>query len=122
MADPIRVVSVRGMNTPAQRSSVVYVGRAFAGWPASPFQNPYRPRSGVDAVAAYRHHLAAMEEGDPRFFGEMLAKLWEATNHGEKPLGCWCGEWKIGDGGEEFCHAIVVAKLFGAPPAGSEVA
>lgn len=40
----IRVVDVRHHRTPEQRAAVCYVGRAFAGWPASPWGNPFKPR------------------------------------------------------------------------------
>jgi hypothetical protein len=106
----IRVVDVRGLRTPAERATVVYVGRFFAGWPASRYGNPFKPRPGFDAVKAYRSWFL----GRPREMVEdALAELWEATGHGEKPLGCWCGSWQAGvsPAEPEFCHAIVLAKL-----------
>ncbi len=56
----------------------------------------------------------ADQESIPREMVEdALAELWEATGHGEKPLGCWCGSWQAGvsPAEPEFCHAIVLAKL-----------
>lgn len=110
----IRVVSVKGLRTPEQRATVVYVGRAFAGWPASPFGNPYKPKMGstFNAVAAFRAWLQRWEADRPDDFNAKLLSLWEATGRGALPLGCWCGSWSPdGPPQAEFCHAIVLAKL-----------
>lgn len=107
----VRVVNVKGLKKPDQRASVVYCGRAFAGWHNSGFGNPFHPRPGFDAVAAYRAHLAALEADDPRSFAAWLKTLWEATGHGTKPLGCWCVNATAGDGSEVVCHAQVLAEM-----------
>lgn len=114
-----RVVSVKGLRTPEQRATVVYVGRAFAGWPASRYGNPFRPRPGFDAVAAYRTWFLARP---PEVVEDALAELWEATGHGAKPLGCWCGSWSPESPPQaaEFCHAIVLAKLLAERFGGGE--
>lgn len=108
----IRVVDVRGLRTPEQRATVVYVGRAFAGWPASEWGNPHKPRPGFDAIAAYRNDLARLEAARQGTFMASLQSLLEATEYGAKPLGCWCGSWSMDSPPQaEFCHAIVLAKL-----------
>lgn len=109
----IRVVDVRGLRTPEQRAGVVYVGRAFAGWPESGFGNPFKPQPWFDAVAAYRSELASREQRNPEEFAAWLFALWALTYEGEKPLGCWCGTWhpEFSPAEPEFCHAIVLAKL-----------
>jgi hypothetical protein len=102
----IRVVKVNGLRTPGQRAAVCYVGRAFAGWPASPWGNPFRPRPGFDAVAAFRDYAAALAD-----LGDWLADLWEACGRGAKPLGCWCCDWDGVSPAEPVCHAVVLAQL-----------
>ena len=108
---PIRVVSVKGLRTPEQRAGVVYVGRQFAGWPNSGWGNPFKPRAGFDAVAAYREHLARVEADDPTSFAAALRMLWDRTDCGAKPLGCWCCDATAGDGSPVVCHAQVLAEL-----------
>lgn len=104
----IRVVDVRGLRTPEQRATVVYVGRQFAGWPASRYGNPFRPRPGFDAVAAYREWFLARPA---EVVEDALVELWEQTGHGAKPLGCWCVNATAGDGSPVVCHAQVLAEL-----------
>lgn len=92
---------------------MVYVGRAFAGWPASRYGNPFRPRPGFDAVAAYRdwlHGRVRLTYNPPPTEAD-LADLWEQTGHGAKPLGCWCVTVTAGDGSPAVCHAQVLAEL-----------
>ncbi len=102
----IRVVSVKGLRTPEQRAQVAYVGRAFAGWPASPLGNPFR---GHDAVGRFSDWLKDHPQRNA-----MLADLWEACGRGAKPLGCWCvgtlAEPLVVNRDEELvCHAQCVA-------------
>ena len=99
----IRVVKVNGLRGES-RDGVCYVGRAFAGWPASPWGNPHRPAPGFDAVAAFRVSAASQPP-------EWLAKLWGACEHGAKPLGCWCVNATHGDGQPVECHAQVLAAM-----------
>jgi hypothetical protein len=105
----VRVVNVRGMQTPEQRAGVVYVGRTFAGWAGHPLGNPFRPRflhQIVTCLDKYRNWLLArpLIEAD-------LAALWEQTGHGAKPLGCWCVNAVAGDGQPVICHAQVLAEM-----------
>jgi hypothetical protein len=103
----IRVTNVKGLQGDA-RNGVCYVGRAFAGWPTSPWGNPFRPAPGFDAVAAYRQWFLGRPAGEVE---RALADLWEACDHGVKPLGCWCVEAVHGDGQPVVCHAQVLAEL-----------
>lgn len=96
----IRVVNVKGLRGD-DRNGVCYVGRAFAGWPASPWGNPYR---GTGAVEAFRERASKQPP-------EWLAGLWEACEHGAKPLGCWCTTATHGDGQDVQCHAQVLAEM-----------
>lgn len=106
----IRVVDVRGLPTREQRAGVVYVGRAFAGWPAHPLGNPFRikslPSSRAACLARYRDWLRARPTLDAD-----LEALWEATGHGAKPLGCWCIDATTESGGATVCHAQILAAL-----------
>src|SRR6266511_2954683 len=93
----------------AERADIVYVGRAFAGWPRHPLCNPatlsaYRDRD--RCLAAYREHLANMPDLEKR-----LAELWEECKHGAKPLGCWCANSTAGDGSPVVCHAQLLAAM-----------
>lgn len=105
----IRVVNVRGLNRAEQRAGVVYVGRAFAGWPKHPLCNPLRPNQGLtleDCLNLYRGHLARLNN-----LPERLSQLWQEMECGVKPLGCWCVNATAGDGSEVVCHAQVLAEL-----------
>lgn len=103
----IRVVNVRGLRGEA-RNGICYVGREFAGWPASRWGNPFRPSPGFDAVAAFRHWFL---NRPACVVTESLTALWEACDHGAKPLGCWCIDSSPGDGQPVVCHAQVLAQL-----------
>lgn len=99
----ITVVSVKGLNTAEERRGVCYVGRAFAGWPASPLGNPFK---GPDAVAHFAHWLAHHPDR-----AKLLADVWEACGRGAKPLGCWClgAPWVVNRVEVPVCHAQVIA-------------
>lgn len=104
----IRVVNVRGLRTPEQRAGVCYVGRAWAGWPASSWGNPYKPRPPAFTVAVCLERFRELAEtAQP----EYLVDLWAACCGGAKPLGCWCVEATAGDGSPVVCHAQVLAEL-----------
>lgn len=101
------VVNVKGLKTPAERAGVIYVGRAFAGWPAHPLANPfriYRPRADpmgpqwsatwdeqdeekarAECLAKYRAWLDRHRDRD-----RLLAELLRQVEDTGKPLGCWC--------------------------------
>lgn len=120
----IRVVNVRGMNRPEQRSSVVYVGRPFAGWKGHQLANPFRLNAQVfdgdtkdeirgERQRAVSHCLDAyrawlMER--PKLDLE-LVELWEACRHGELPLGCWCCNWDGMSQPSPACHAVILAEM-----------
>jgi len=120
MAISIRVVNVRGLRTPEQRAAVCYVGRAFAGWPATPWENPFRigetspgnykiKMDREHVLEVYRTTIEAREEGGT--LDRWLAGLWEACDHGAKPLGCWCINATHGDGQPIVCHAQILAEM-----------
>lgn len=100
----IRVVKVNGLRTPEQREKICYVGRAFAGWPASKWGNPYRISVGGNALERFAEYAWWRPEA-------WLADLWEACEHGAKPLGCWCVDAVHGDGQIAVCHAQVLAAM-----------
>lgn len=105
----IRVANVRGLNKPEERAGVVYVGRAFAGWPGHALGNPLRPHyfASLDAcLAGYRSWLLLRPTLEVD-----LASLWEETGHGSRPLGCWCVNAVVGDGQPVCCHAQVLAEM-----------
>lgn len=114
----IRVVKVNGLRGEV-RAGVVYVGRAFAGWPAHPLGNPFRVRPNdrtqdrgsvvrtpETALARYADWVARHPKRE-----ELLAELWAATEGGAKPLGCWCTTATAGDGSPLVCHAQILAEL-----------
>ncbi len=114
----IRVVKVNRIWGEA-RSGIAYVGRAWLGWVASPLGNPFRVRPNdrnqdrgsvartvETALDRYRDWLNRHPRRD-----ELLADLWEATNHGTKPLGCWCVDATAGDGSPVVCHAQILAEM-----------
>jgi hypothetical protein len=121
---PVRVVNVRGLNAPAERAAVCYVGRVWAGWLGHPLGNPFRPNyqtfdtdtkeeCAMERALAltacldrYREYLASMPDLNAR-----LAALWEECEHGTKPLGCWCVNATTGDGSPRVCHAQILAEL-----------
>lgn len=122
MRNPIRVVNVRGLNRPADRAGVVYVGRPFAGWPGHALGNPFKPRrSGADGFGAqWSDPGDSIEECLTRYRDWLLARptlnadlasLWEECGHGAKPLGCWCVTATAGDGSPVVCHAQILAEL-----------
>lgn len=119
----IRVVKVNGLRGDA-RLGVCYVGRAFAGWPKSPWANPFKmkPYGPGDSVlvfvrewenrerervlAEFRAWVASRPDLD-----EWLDFLWRMCDRGEKPLGCWCVNATVGDGQPVVCHAQILAEL-----------
>lgn len=120
----IRIVNVRGVNKPEERSQVVYCGRPFTGWKGHPLGNPFKPsyqtfdtdtreecageraRGIRSCLDRYRAWLLARPtlEAD-------LAALWEETGHGAKPLGCWCVNAVAGDGSPVVCHAQIIGEM-----------
>jgi len=109
----VSVVSVRGL-APGD-PSVVYVGRACAGWPGSPLGNPFRLSRSVGrarSIRCYRSWLWASVV-QPALAGRPLpaweASVWAALRAlavrvaaGESVvLGCWCAPLP--------CHGDVVA-------------
>lgn len=124
----IRIVNVRGMKTPEQRAGICYVGRAFAGWPATEWGNPYSPHQVIRLIdtetvngavglidaarekclSMYREWFLSRKLTDP---SKSLETLWEACEHGAKPLGCWCTTATHGDGSPVVCHAQVLAEM-----------
>lgn len=113
----IRVVDVRGLRG-KDRESVCYVGRRWAGWPQSPWHNPYRPAmvaAHAGSVASRIDPLAEALRMFRKHAGEQrdswLADLWEACEHGAKPLGCYCVNATHGDGQPIVCHAQILAAM-----------
>lgn len=104
----IRVVKVNSLRG-EERLGVVYVGRAFAGWPAHPLGNPFKPIKGElpgIALGLYRNWIEGRSQRD-----RLLAELWEQTQQGALPLGCWCVEATAGDGSPIVCHAQILAEM-----------
>lgn len=99
----ITVVNVKNLRTHDQRAGVCYVGRAFAGWPASPWGNPHK---GQYALANFAGWLTNHPDRE-----KLLADLWEACEHGAKPLGCWCvpEPWPVNLDHQHVCHAQILA-------------
>jgi hypothetical protein len=90
---------------------VVYVGRACAEWIGHPLGNPFhigKDGTRAEVLAEYRAWLAAKPAAE---LNALLSELWEQTDRGRSPLGCWCHP--------EDCHADLLAELlaerFGTP-------
>ncbi len=104
----LRCVNVRKIPKD-KRAHVCYVGRGFAGWPASPWGNPF-PVGGYGGwsrercLKAFRNHAESQPES-------WLANLWVACEQGAKPLGCWCIDAKHGDKQEVVCHAQILMEM-----------
>ncbi len=100
----VQVVNVRGLRTAEQRSGVVYVGRAFAGWPGHRLGNPFplKKDAGSDerltCLQRYKEWLLSR----PSLAAD-LAALWDECRQGELPLGCWCDP--------QPCHAHILKAL-----------
>lgn len=122
------VISVRGRNREALLADpdFVYVGRRCAGWPASPWGNPFKvgpmPRgqhgftlgTGTDkcptaeeAVRRFEDYLRRGGMAHPPHNFVMRDRIAELRG---KTLGCWCGDWMPGEP-EIACHAVVLARL-----------
>lgn len=132
------VISVRGRarSTLIAQPGFVYVGRRCAGWPGSPFGNPFRP--GMDPFAAMRvfdsipdfdsRRSTTLEIDGPLTLEDVIAwyeayvkvrrSLWDRLPELRgKTLGCWCVDWD-GDGEPaKPCHAVVLARLADAAEA-----
>lgn len=101
----IRVVNVRGLHSPDQRAGIVYVGRAFAGWPASPLANPFKLvlDTPVLRLALVRRYREWLQTWPAEKLAAALDELWRQTDCGQLPLGCWCAPG--------YCHADALADL-----------
>lgn len=114
----IRVINVKGI-APADRAGVCYVGRKCAGWPFTPYGNPYRFKVLDTPLPGSRHsRITSVEEAVAKFaawfsarpdFEPLLADLWEACGRGDKPLGCWCVTGEYDPAAPVVCHAQVLA-------------
>jgi hypothetical protein len=102
----VKLVTVRKVNRlrGAARTEVLYCGRAFAGWPSSPYGNHLR----LDCPDMFRAYTLARVDSAAH-----LAQLWEDCQHGALPLGCWCCDWD-GTGPTPACHAAVYAEMLNA--------
>lgn len=99
----VSVVSVRGLR--ANALGVEYVGRAYAGWRASPLANPFRVgRDGTreEVIEKYRRWLwgEVRRGGVVRF--ELRRLAGRVVRGEEVVLGCWCFPLP--------CHAEVVRR------------
>ncbi len=107
----MKIVSVRGMkpNDP----SVVYVGRACAGWKGSPLGNSFkvgRDGSLREVLEKYRQWLWEQLQGGEHHLEvvEALAKIHQGSS-----LGCWCCDKDVpSPKGQERCHAEIIAKAW----------
>jgi hypothetical protein len=96
----MKIVNVRGMKS--NDPSVVYCGRACAGWKQSPLHNPFRVgKDGTlkEVIHKFAKYLyGKVVAGDP----EIGAALGALT--GDSVLGCWCSP--------QVCHCDVVAAVW----------
>ena len=99
----IEIVNVRGLEVNA--SSVVYIGRAFAGWKGSVLGNPFqigKDGSREEVIQMYRRWLWFRMQEQGRVQKEIL-RLAAMYARGESiKLGCWCFP--------KSCHGEVIAR------------
>jgi hypothetical protein len=133
---PTTVMSVRGFK-PADLlndDSFAYVGRRCAGWPASVWGNPWRPRDfdgGARECVEYyaivmrailrlnagrssdasgdRECVACIDDRDLARLNEAARRLPELRG---KRLGCWCGSYPQNP--DLLCHGVILAQLCNA--------
>lgn len=124
------VINVRGKDRAALQADplFLYVGRRCAGWPASPFGNPFRvgmdPIQAVNLLTtddypkpywiAFDGLLTAAKavecyEKRLRFHRpDLMARLPELKG---RRLGCWCCDFDGIAAPPRPCHAVVLARL-----------
>ena len=99
----IEIVNVRGLEVNA--SSVVYIGRAFAGWKGSVLGNPFqigKDGSREEVIQMYRRWLWFRMQEQGQVQKEIL-RLAAMYARGESiKLGCWCFP--------QACHGEIVAR------------
>ena len=91
MCGEIVVVNVRGLR--ANAVNVWYVGRACAGWHASPLGNPFHlgGRTRGSTLAAYKAWLWGKVQSGRGPAWAALANLAALVKSGQRvQLGCWC--------------------------------
>lgn len=79
----------------------LYIGRAWAGLPASKWENPYPAWKFGYAVCL------SMYEAYVRTKPELMSSLHEID---DQVLGCWC-HTKPSDGSKVSCHGDILIKL-----------
>lgn len=99
----VTVCKVNGLRGEA-RKSCCYVGPALAGWPASPWANPYKPAGNPARIKAILYDFGVYAAGQP---DSWWSDLWAACEHGRLPLGCWCTAGAADDC-QHLCHAAVL--------------
>lgn len=84
-----------------QRNFTLYIGREWAGLPASKWANPFRIFQGDRAgcLAKYEQYVRSRPD--------LMAALHEID---DQVLGCWCWE-APSDGTEQRCHGDILIKL-----------
>ena len=99
----IEIVNVRGMEANAQ--SVVYVGRACAGWKGSLLGNPFqigKDGSREEVIEKYRYWLWARMKEKGVVYDEIMRLAKRYAEGRRIVLGCWCFP--------QSCHGEVVAR------------
>ena len=97
----MRVISVRYPKA-IRAAHFIYVGHAHPrGLTRHELANPFVKEP--DGINKFRDWLATHPDRD-----RMLSQLWQDTEGGWHPLGCWCGDWEPGQQLE--CHAVVIAE------------
>jgi len=113
MSNPLALSVISVRNFSPRTSGIVYVGRACAGWAASPLGNPFKRAaigSKEEAIHRYRAWLRsvarrasageALEPAEAAAWAELLRLAKLAAAGEQLALGCWCAP--------AACHAEVV--------------
>ena len=97
----MRVICIRYPKT-IRVAHFIYVGHAHPrGLERHELANPFVKEP--DGIAKFRDWLMRHPELD-----RLLNQLWQDTEGGWHPLGCWCGDWEPGQQLE--CHAVVISE------------
>jgi hypothetical protein len=96
----MRIINLRGL--PPNSPGVVYCGREWAGWPASPLAN-----AGYRDIEGYRDWLIRQIESGNRSVVDAMKAL-----SADSVLGCWCLNRSRHRTTGQRCHTEVIASLW----------
>jgi hypothetical protein len=93
---PVKIVKVR-VGPKRLHPNVVYIGRSFGGWSASPFYSPFqinKDGTRAEVIEKFAAYWYAPEQAELR--AKALQVIWS-----DDTLGCWCKPLD--------CHGDIIA-------------